>query len=158
MELICFPEIKKCIDPFSNKYPMDSLCRAHYFHFISTNELAEVTYITSVHFKEIMLCERGAFVIPKAVCVASKQPIFSLQQQLLEQIFNKVVLKNNSVSNKAFNQALQNYDNEYDQPPDHDYQLYIFKFMSDVIMCQENRRIRDGSSPRNSPSRKSSKA
>ena len=46
---------------------------------LSTNEHAEVTYITSVHFKEIMLCERGAFVIPKSVCVASKQPIFSLQ-------------------------------------------------------------------------------
>ena len=79
MDLICFPEIKREIHSFNNKYPMDSLCRAHYFHFISTNEHAVVTYITSVHFKEILLCEQGAFVIPKSIMVASKQPIFGLQ-------------------------------------------------------------------------------
>lgn len=78
LELVCFPEIKKTIDKFDQNYTMNDLCRANYFHFISTNEAYQMTYITSVHFKEILLCERGAFVIPKAICVASKQPIFSL--------------------------------------------------------------------------------
>ena len=54
--------------------------------------MGEKKYLTSVHFKEILLSERGAFVIDKAVCVASSQPIFSLQKQVLYQIFQKVVL------------------------------------------------------------------
>lgn len=49
----------------------DPLCRHSFFHFISTNNMGEKQYLTSVHFKEIMLCEMGAFVIPKAICVAS---------------------------------------------------------------------------------------
>ena len=57
LDLICFPELKREIHSFNNKYPHDALCRAQYFHFISTNELAEVTYITTVYFKEILLCE-----------------------------------------------------------------------------------------------------
>lgn len=40
--------------------------------------MGDKKYLTSVNFKEILLCEKGAFVIEKAICVASSQPIFSL--------------------------------------------------------------------------------
>ena len=33
--------------------------------------MGDKKYLTSVHFKEILLSEKGAFVIDKAICVAS---------------------------------------------------------------------------------------
>ena len=70
-----------------------------------------------MHFKEILLSEQGAFVIEKAIILASSQPIFSLQKDILNQIFHKVVLQNNNVSIKAFKEAQRTYDgflDEYD--------------------------------------------
>ena len=99
--MICFPEISLQIEKFKLS-DQDQLCRPHFFHFISTDDGANQKYITSVNFKEILLCDMGAFIIPKAICVASSMPIFSLQKQILFQIFQKVVLLNNSISIKAY--------------------------------------------------------
>lgn len=103
----------------------------------------------------MLLSEKGAFVFDKAICVASSQPIFSLQKQVLQQIFQKVVLHNNNVSIKAFKEAKLTYDgflDEYDQPMTNDFPNFVYKFMMDQIMCAENRKIRDRSSPSRSPS------
>ena len=70
LKMICFPEIKLKPERF-NLSNMDPLCRCSFFHFIATNDLGEKKYLTSVHFKEILLSEKGAFVIDKAVTVAS---------------------------------------------------------------------------------------
>lgn len=104
LRMICFPEVELKAERF-HLSRSDPICRCSFFHFITTNDLGEKQYLTSVHFKEILLCEKGAFMIPKAVCVASSQPIFSLQKQVLNQIFEKVVLKNNTVSIQAFKEA-----------------------------------------------------
>lgn len=101
LRMICFPELNLRAERFKMSN-MDPLCRCSFFHFIATNDMGDKKYLTSVHFKEILLSERGAFVIDKAVCVASSQPIFSLQKQVLHQIYQKVVLQNNNVSIKAF--------------------------------------------------------
>ena len=77
LKMICFPEVKLRTERF-HLSKMDPLCRHSFIHFISTNDMGEKKYITSVHFKEILLSEKGAFVIDKALCVASNQPIFSL--------------------------------------------------------------------------------
>lgn len=50
---------------------MDSLCRSKVFHFITTDALGNQKYITSVNFKELHLSDRGAFVVSKAILVAS---------------------------------------------------------------------------------------
>ena len=86
LKMICFPEQELKTERFhlSNE---GLLCRCSFFHFISTSDMGVKKYLTSVHFKEILLCENGAFIIDKAVCVASSQPIFSLQKQVLYQIF-----------------------------------------------------------------------
>lgn len=78
-------------------------------HFISTNDLGDKKYLTSVCFKEILLCERGAFVIDKSICIASSYPNFSLQKQFLDQIYSRVVNQNNVVSIKAFKEAQSIY-------------------------------------------------
>jgi hypothetical protein len=83
-------------------YPMDNLCKANYFHFITTNSLGEQKYLTTINFKEIYLSDTGAYVVYKAILVASSQPIFSLQIQFLDLIYRKVVLKHNDISIKAF--------------------------------------------------------
>ena len=145
LRMICFPELNLKTERFKMSN-MDPLCRCQFFHFISTNDMGDKKYLTSVHFKEILLCEKGAFVIDKAVCVASSQPIFSLQKQVLHQIFQKVVLQNNNVSIKAFKQAQWTYDgflDEYDQPPPHDFPNFVYKFMMDQVMCADNRKARD---------------
>ena len=68
--MICFPELSLKTERFKMSN-MDPLCRCAFFHFISTNDMGDKKYLTSVHFKEILLSERGAFVIDKAICVAS---------------------------------------------------------------------------------------
>ena len=68
--IICFPEIELKPERF-HLSKMDAICRKSFFHFITTNDMGDKKYLTSVHFKEILLSERGAFVIDKAVCVAS---------------------------------------------------------------------------------------
>ena len=77
MKMICFPEVRLRAERF-HLSRMDPLCRFSFFHFISTSDLGDKKYLTSMHFKEILLSERGAFVIDKAICVASSQPIFTL--------------------------------------------------------------------------------
>ena len=101
LRMICFPEVHLEPERFhlSRQAP---LCSYSHFHFISTNDMGDKKYLTSIHFKEILLSEKGAFVIDKSICLASDLPIFSLQLQLLDQIFHRVVLKNNDVSIKAF--------------------------------------------------------
>ena len=91
LKMICFPEINLKAERFKLS-KMDPLCRCSFFHFIATSDMGDKKYLTSVHFKEILLSEKGAFVIEKAICVASSQPIFSLQKDLLNQVFHKVVL------------------------------------------------------------------
>ena len=96
--------------------------------------MGDKQYLTSVHFKEILLCERGAFVIPKAICVASSQPVFSLQKQVLSLVYHKVVLQNNNVSIKAFKEAQKIYEgflDEFDQPPGHDFPNFVYKVKMD---------------------------
>lgn len=82
LKMICFPELELRAERF-NLSKMDPLCRCSFFHFIATSDMGEKKYLTSVHFKEILLSEKGAFVVDKAVCVASSWPIFSLQKQVL---------------------------------------------------------------------------
>ena len=77
LSMICFPEVALKPERF-HLSKMDPLCRCAFFHFIITNDLGHKKYITSVHFKEILLSEKGAWVVDKAICVASSQPIFSL--------------------------------------------------------------------------------
>ena len=109
LQMICFPEVQLEPERF-HLSRMDPVCRYSFFHFISTNDMGEKKYLTSIHFKEILLSERGAFVIDKSICVASALPIFSLQRQVLQQIFHRVVLKNNDVSIKAFKEAQRTYE------------------------------------------------
>ena len=47
-------------------YPMDNLCKANYFHFITTNSLGEQKYLTTINFKEIYLSDTGDYVVYKA--------------------------------------------------------------------------------------------
>jgi len=82
MRMICFPEAQLQPERFTLS-KMDPLCRCNFYHFIATNDMGNKKYLTSVHFKEILLSERGAFVIDKSICVASSLPVFSLQKQLL---------------------------------------------------------------------------
>ena len=114
LKMICFPEVELKPERF-NLSSMDPLCRCSYLHFISTNDMGNKKYLTSVHFKEILLCEKGAFIIDKAICVSSSQPIFSLQKQVLELIFRRVVLRNNDVSIKAFKEAQMTNDGFLDE-------------------------------------------
>ena len=109
LKMICFPEMNLKIERFKLS-KMDPLCRCNFFHFIATNDMGDKKYLTSVHFKEILLSEQGAFVIEKAIVLASSQPIFSLQKDILNQVFHKVVLQNNNVSIKAFKEAQRTYD------------------------------------------------
>lgn len=65
LDIICFPETqkKKLVEHFNMFYPMDSLCKANYFHFITTNSLGQQKYLTSVNFKELYLSDSGAYVV-----------------------------------------------------------------------------------------------
>lgn len=77
LRMICFPEVHLRPERFMLSKE-DPLCRCNFFHFIATNDFGNKKYLTSVHFKEILLSEKGAFVIDKSICVASSLPIFSL--------------------------------------------------------------------------------
>ena len=85
LDFICFPQIKCNVESFSfeqleNVDKLREKLKPNYFHFISTNSMAEKKYLTSVNFKEVLLSDHGAWIIPKSILVASKQPIFSLQK------------------------------------------------------------------------------
>jgi hypothetical protein len=109
LDIICFPKSKSNVESFTLEYLMPENTeklrdkfKPSYFHFISTNAMADKKYLTSMSFKEILLSDHGAWIIPKAILVASKYPIFSLQRQLLEHIYAKVVVRNLDVSMRVF--------------------------------------------------------
>ena len=77
MKWICYPEAQLKPERFHLSKQND-LSRCQFLHFISTNDLGDKKYLTSVQFKEILLCDRGAFVIDKAISIASCYPNFSL--------------------------------------------------------------------------------
>ncbi len=57
----------------------DELCKMRLFHFIITNEDGDKKYVTSLSFKELVLCENGdKFLVPKSLCVLSSRPVFTL--------------------------------------------------------------------------------
>ena len=72
--------------------------------------MGQQKYITAMNFKEVMLSDRGAFVAPKSILVASDQPIFTLQCQLLELVFSKVCLQHNSLCIKTYKTAHADMD------------------------------------------------
>ena len=76
--MICFPQFRKYVENFSPDHHKERISQHSFFHFIATDVNYEQKYLTSMNFNEILLCDRGAFVIPKAICVASTMPIFSL--------------------------------------------------------------------------------
>ena len=61
------------------------------------------------------------------------------------------MLKNNTISHKAFNDEAQN--NDFFEGSD--YGKFIDKYMFEVLMCTEVRKIRDNGSPSRSPTRNS---
>jgi hypothetical protein len=72
--------------------------------------MADKKYLTSMNFKELLLTDHGAWLIPKAILVASTLPIFSLQKQLLELIYHKVIVRNIDVSIKVFVETFNDFD------------------------------------------------
>jgi hypothetical protein len=77
------------------------LCKLRIFHFIITNQEGEKKYVTSLSFKELILTDNEASIVPKSICVLSSRPVFTLQKQLLTVIFQKVILPGNSIAIKA---------------------------------------------------------
>lgn len=60
------------------------------------------------------------------------------------------------MSIKAFREAQRQYEgfiDEYQQLPSHDFPNFVYKFMMDQIMCAQNRKMRDQSSPRDAESK-----
>lgn len=87
LDIICFPQVKLTVDSFTlellqekNIEKLKEKFKPNFFHFISTNEMADKKYLTSMNFKEILLSDSGAWIIPKAMLVASRLPIFSMQR------------------------------------------------------------------------------
>ena len=117
LDIICFPQTKFNVDSFSTNLvtpeSIDKLkekFKPSFFHFISTNAMADKKYLTTMNFKEILLSDLGAWIIPKAILVASKLPIFSLQRQLLEHIYQKVIVRKIDVSIRVFCETFEEYD------------------------------------------------
>lgn len=117
LDIICFPQTKFNVESFTFEHirpeNLDKLkdkFKPSFFHFISTNAIADKKYLTSMNFKEILLSDHGAWIIPKSILVASEQPIFSLQRQLLEHIYHKVILRNIDVSIRVFVETFEDFE------------------------------------------------
>lgn len=104
LELICFPEQRRVLEPFTLS-SQAALCKHRFFHFITTNAVGTHQYLTSLNYKELTLSARGAFIAPKALVMASSTPVFSLHTQFLEMVYQKVCLRHNDVAIRAYRAA-----------------------------------------------------
>ncbi len=69
---------------------------------ICTDNMGQKCYMTNIIFKELVLVPEGKqFVAPKSICLISTKPVFEAQRQILQLIFERVVLNNNSKSIEA---------------------------------------------------------